>query len=151
VKYVKYEWEAIVPACGEIYGIFVMDMNQFNEGGIRKRAEEMTNWDREDLIEGMFQEFSVSTFEMILERKVGEKNVKSIVRLTLNTDFRKNIRKLMEDEEKRGHLKAEDEMNSQMNPTPEMFVHYMMAHNLWIAKEMDLKVSKIMQEEIAAS
>jgi hypothetical protein len=61
----------------------------------------------------MFHEFSVSTFEMIFEMEVGE-----------------NVRKLMMEEERKGHLMTEDEMRSQMNATPEPFVRYMMTHNL---------------------
>jgi hypothetical protein len=54
--------------------------------------------------------------------------------LILNAEHRENIRSLMAEEERKGHVMTEDEMRSQMNATSGNMLRYMKAYNLWIIK-----------------
>jgi hypothetical protein len=93
--------EANDPKFGDVCGIFKIIIDQFIEGGERERIRRMGRYDMEDAVEDMFKEFSVGTFEKIIEKEVEEINEETTIKLILDVDFRNNIWKLMIEEEKR--------------------------------------------------
>jgi hypothetical protein len=117
-NYVGYKCEARVPMCEDICGIFIMNINQFFEGCMMKWVKKMVNRDREDIIEGMFHEITISIFKKIFEKETGENNKEAFIKLILDTDLRESLRKSMAEEEKKVYLMTEREINNQMNSTP---------------------------------
>jgi hypothetical protein len=71
---VKYEWEAQIPKCEDICGIFRMNIILFIEGCIRERVRPISRSEIEDIAEDMFKEFSLSIYSKIIEKEVGEVN-----------------------------------------------------------------------------
>jgi hypothetical protein len=58
-----------------------------------------------------------------------------IVKIITEEVYREGLRKLMLEEETKGHLLTEADRIKNMNASPENFVNYLQKHNLWITKE----------------
>jgi hypothetical protein len=46
---VKYELEARVPKCGEVCGVFAIDVSQFIKDWVKERIGKLTRWDLDDV------------------------------------------------------------------------------------------------------
>jgi hypothetical protein len=50
----------------------------------------------------MFKEFSIGNFDMVCEKEVRILNAETVAKIIIDEKYRERIRRLMEEEEKRG-------------------------------------------------
>jgi hypothetical protein len=135
-NYKKFVWEARVPKCGEICGIFTTDIIHFIEETVKWRLGRLSITEVEDIAEDMFKEFSIGTFDMICEKEVGVLNAETVARIISDEKYRERIRRLMKEEEIRGYPMTEKDIMKNMKVNPESFVNYLAVHNVWIMKDI---------------
>jgi hypothetical protein len=87
-------------------------------------------YEKEKVFNGIYKEFSICTCEMIWKRELGRLNRKVIVKIITEENYRENLRKLLAEEEKKGHLLTEADRVKNMNASPEDFANYLLTHNL---------------------
>jgi hypothetical protein len=65
-NYGEFIWEARVPRCSEICGIFILDVGKFIVNTVKSWVErEVGCYDRERVFNEIYKKFSVGTYEMI--------------------------------------------------------------------------------------
>jgi hypothetical protein len=83
----------------------------------------------------IYKEFSIGTYEKIIEEEIDEVNEEAAVKIIADMNVRNKIRELiLEGERKELSMNERDRQRNQ-NSTPEDFIIYIMLHNLWITKE----------------